>query len=586
MVAATDLRPRYSTGTRVVTGLAVCVLLASLLVALVAAPAHAQASAEEQQFMAVTNQARAAAGLPPLQDDQAAANVARSWAQSMASSGVLQHNPNLASQINSQVTTQWQRIGENIGYGPDVNSIQNAFLNSPPHKANILGDYNRVGIGTARDGSGRLWVTLDFVNGPPLMNSNPFGALDSVQRVPSGLQLTGWAADPDAPTQSIAAVAYVDGNGYSLGTASASRPDIAAGFSGYGNAHGYSGVVPAAPGWHQVCVYGLNVGPGSNNAVGCQTVLVDASPFGSLDSIQRVPGGLQLSGWAADWDSSSPISAAAYVDGNGYWLGSAAGSRPDIAAAFPAYGGSHGYGGVVPAGPGLHQVCVYGINVGAGANNAVGCRTVYVDASPFGSLDGVQRVPGGLQLSGWAADPDSSSPIATVAYVDGSGYWLGSATGSRPDIAAAFPAYGGNHAYGGVVPSGPGLHQVCVYGINAGPGANNAVGCRVILVDASPFGSLDAVQPVPGGLQVTGWTIDPDSASPITVHVYVDGIGFVIGAANANRPDVGAAFPDYGPSHGYQATLSVGHGTHTVCAYGINVGAGNNNGLGCQTVTN
>ncbi len=36
----------------------------------------------------------------------------------------------------------------------------------PPHRANILGDYNRVGIGTVRDGSDTIWVTVDFVKGP------------------------------------------------------------------------------------------------------------------------------------------------------------------------------------------------------------------------------------------------------------------------------------------------------------------------------------------------------------------------------------------------------------------------------------
>jgi uncharacterized protein YkwD len=128
-------------------------LFAGMFVGVASRDAHAQASADEQQFLAGTNQVRAAAGLPLLEDDPASANIARSWSQYMASTGTLSHNPNLESEIRSQVTTQWTRIGENVGFGPDYASIRNAFLNSPEHKANILGDYNRVGIGTARDGT-------------------------------------------------------------------------------------------------------------------------------------------------------------------------------------------------------------------------------------------------------------------------------------------------------------------------------------------------------------------------------------------------------------------------------------------------
>jgi hypothetical protein len=40
------------------------------------------------------------------------------------------------------------------------------FMSSPPHRANILGPYNYVGIGAAYDGAGNLWVVVDFVASP------------------------------------------------------------------------------------------------------------------------------------------------------------------------------------------------------------------------------------------------------------------------------------------------------------------------------------------------------------------------------------------------------------------------------------
>lgn len=120
----------------------------------------------------LTNQARAAQGLAPLAADVLAGEIAQGWARQLAAQRTLAHNPALVAQI-SQVTPEWRRIGENVGYAPDVATVQNAFLGSPGHLANILGDYNRVGIGAARDPYGTLWVVLDFVNGPPVQTVPP-----------------------------------------------------------------------------------------------------------------------------------------------------------------------------------------------------------------------------------------------------------------------------------------------------------------------------------------------------------------------------------------------------------------------------
>ena len=129
-----------------------------------------------------------------------------------------------------------------------------------------------------------------------------------------------------------------------------------------------------------------------------------------------------------------------------------------------------------------------------------------------------------IVTSGWAIDPDTSAPIAVHAYVDAKGTAL-TADGSRPDVAAAFPGYGPAHGYSATLPASPGAHQVCVYGINSGPGGNTLLGCRTVVVPGgSPVGSLDVARLVPGvGVTVGGWALDPDTASSIAVHVYVDG---------------------------------------------------------------
>jgi hypothetical protein len=64
---------------------------------------------------------------------------------------------------------------------------------------------------------------------------------------------------------------------------------------------------------------------------------------------------------------------------NGQWGGAfvADGSRPDVAAAYPGYGELHGFNAMsVPVQAGANLVCAYGINIGQGYNQSLGCRTV------------------------------------------------------------------------------------------------------------------------------------------------------------------------------------------------------------------
>ncbi len=145
---------------------------AGAFVGIGASPAAA-ATADESELYALTNQARAARGLGPLAYDAAASIVARTWAQELARSGSLRHNPNVVAQVDSQVTNAWTRLGENAGYAQSIPAVQSRYMASAPHLANILGQYNRVGVGTARDGAGLVWTTLVFILGPALPPALP-----------------------------------------------------------------------------------------------------------------------------------------------------------------------------------------------------------------------------------------------------------------------------------------------------------------------------------------------------------------------------------------------------------------------------
>ncbi|HVE94007.1 MAG TPA: hypothetical protein VNB24_03735 [Acidimicrobiales bacterium] len=306
------------------------------------------------------------------------------------------------------------------------------------------------------------------------------------------------------------------------------------------------------------------------------------SPFGSFDAAQRVAGGIAVGGWAIDADTVNPIPVHVYVGSSAHGV-LASDRRPDVAAVYPAYGQEHGFNTVVPAAPGRHRVCVYGINQGAGANSALGCRDVTVDSQPFGSFDRAARVAGGISVGGWAIDADTAASTTVHVYVDHVGHAI-DASGFRPDVGAAFPSYGLAHGFDAVVPAAPGEHNVCTYAINVSYGSHVGLACRTVTVDPMPFGSLDIVSRTSDGIRVAGWAIDPDTAAPIPVHVYVDTAGHNLGDAALPRADVAAAFPSYGTNHGYDTVVPAGAGPRTVCAYGINQGAGGNVKIGCRRI--
>ncbi len=98
-----------------------------------------------------------------------------------------------------------------------------------------------------------------------------------------------------------------------------------------------------------------------------------------------------------------------------------------------------------------------------------------------------------------------------------------------------------------------------------------------------PFGTLEAVRPWLRSVRVQGWAIDPDTAAPDVVQITVDGAPSFTAAA-LPRSDVAAAFPGYGPSHGFDAVIPAAAGSHSVCAFALNVsGGGANTLLGCRT---
>ncbi|MET0727315.1 MAG: twin-arginine translocation signal domain-containing protein [Acidimicrobiales bacterium] len=414
----------------------------------------------------------------------------------------------------------------------------------------------------------------------------PVGSLELIQSVPGGVRLAGWAADPDlqGPTE---VHAYIGGGGYNLGPANKQRDDVAAFFPALGGAHGFDVVVPdLRDGSVEVCVYAINLsGPSGHTLLGCRQVSLVRGPFGALELVGWTANGVRVAGWAIDPDTSNPVEVHAYAGPSGVNLGLADDPRPDVGAAYPGYGSAHGFSGVVAfSGPGPVDVCAYGLNAaGAGGTTTIGCRRFEAPHGPLGNVESVSRVPGGIRVQGWALDPDTTAPIEVHIYAGGGGTNTGLAQSPRPDVGAAYPGFGDAHGFDAVIAwSGGGRVELCAYGINVGSGANTLIGCRSLEFMSSPFGSLEVLARSGSGLRVAGWAIDPDTADPIEVHVYVNGGGTNLGPSNLGRPDVASVYPGYGPNHGFDRTIpSVGSAPLNVCVYGINSGAGSNVLFGC-----
>ena len=143
-------------GRRLVAG-GVASLMGVALAFAFAPAAHADPNVDEGQFFAFLNGVRAKNGVPPLATDGQLINVARGWSAQMAGGAGMSHNPNLGSQISN-----WRTLGENVGSGSDVVTIEAALEASPHHFQNMVDPaFNYVGIGVVEAG-GTVWVTEDF----------------------------------------------------------------------------------------------------------------------------------------------------------------------------------------------------------------------------------------------------------------------------------------------------------------------------------------------------------------------------------------------------------------------------------------
>jgi len=111
----------------------------------------AELTKDEQTILTLVNKARKEAGLSELKVDTQMMNVARLKSQDMEDNNYFSHtSPTYGSpfEMLKNFGVSYKTAGENIAGHSTAENAFNAWMNSPGHKANILGaNYNYTGIG-------------------------------------------------------------------------------------------------------------------------------------------------------------------------------------------------------------------------------------------------------------------------------------------------------------------------------------------------------------------------------------------------------------------------------------------------------
>ena len=145
---------------RLVVGLA-------LIVGLAGRVAGAQ-TADERRLVDLTNQARAEAGLKPVEWDLNLANAARTHALLMSQQGEISHRYTGEADLPERAASagaHFSVIAENIAAGTTPGQIHGAWMQSKVHHDNLMNpEIDRIGVALV-PARGTLYAVADFSKG-------------------------------------------------------------------------------------------------------------------------------------------------------------------------------------------------------------------------------------------------------------------------------------------------------------------------------------------------------------------------------------------------------------------------------------
>lgn len=127
------------------------------------------------ELVAAHNRERAGEKLAPLTLNDKLRAAASAHAKDMASNTFMAHEGSDGSTPAERVARQeyhYIRTGENVASGQrEVEAVVKAWMNSPHHRDNILGDFTEIGVAMERSEDGTAYWSVSF--GTPLPQFEP-----------------------------------------------------------------------------------------------------------------------------------------------------------------------------------------------------------------------------------------------------------------------------------------------------------------------------------------------------------------------------------------------------------------------------
>lgn len=122
----------------------------------------------EEEMIALVNEERKKAGVPPLAYDLRLRLAARTHSADMFIKGYFSHYTPAGESVADraqEVGVSFAVVGENLAFAPSLEMAHQGLMNSPGHKANILSqDYRKIGIGAAVSSEYGIMFTQVFTN--------------------------------------------------------------------------------------------------------------------------------------------------------------------------------------------------------------------------------------------------------------------------------------------------------------------------------------------------------------------------------------------------------------------------------------
>ena len=147
---------------------------------------------EAKQLMQLANQARAAAGKPPLHWDEALAEAALKHTLRMVAEEQIAHRYGGEQGLSERAAAagaHFDLIEENVAIGPDPATIHDEWMHSTGHRENLLNpQVNRVGIALVAS-RGVLYATADYAHGVQALSTSEVEARVADLIRPSGVTI-------------------------------------------------------------------------------------------------------------------------------------------------------------------------------------------------------------------------------------------------------------------------------------------------------------------------------------------------------------------------------------------------------------